>query len=185
MKLIDYLHRNNITIKQFAGIAGIKSRTTIYRYVHGQRRPKAELLLRISKATGGEVAASDFADGLDCGELNEELRILKREEKALHENFGVRCITSRQWDKTNVADYLAASKTNDNLSYPLWYALQVLEGRVVVENESKFFLDNKPVPATAIIKAANQVLLSSGRSQIAYPGVNPLYLSNAPTMRIS
>jgi predicted transcriptional regulator len=60
MGLSDWLHEQGITPVDFAARIGC-SHTTVYRLMHGTRRPGWGLVARIEKETGGAVTANDFS----------------------------------------------------------------------------------------------------------------------------
>lgn len=62
MRFEDWLSAKKMTSAAFARLSGIEDRQAVHKYRHGERFPTAENLLRIRKATGGEVTADDFVD---------------------------------------------------------------------------------------------------------------------------
>ena len=62
MQLAAYLKQADLSAAKFAKISGVGSRMTVHNYVHGERFPTPENLLRIRVATGGLVTADDFVD---------------------------------------------------------------------------------------------------------------------------
>lgn len=65
MKLEKYLATNAVTQKEFAEQIGEKP-VVITRYCNGQRIPRAEIMVKIFKATNGAVTPNDFYD--ICGD---------------------------------------------------------------------------------------------------------------------
>jgi transcriptional regulator with XRE-family HTH domain len=59
MLLRDYLDRHNIAVATFAERLDV-SVATVYRYLAGDRRPRAELMARICELTGGRVQPNDW-----------------------------------------------------------------------------------------------------------------------------
>lgn len=60
MKLIDYLRTHHISPRDFKKKIGVDSLNTIYRYMRGERIPRADIMERIVEATGGAVQPNDF-----------------------------------------------------------------------------------------------------------------------------
>lgn len=61
MKLKTYLIDNNLTVAAFAEMAVI-SCISVYKYMSGERIPKANAMHRIVIVTRGDVTANDFYD---------------------------------------------------------------------------------------------------------------------------
>lgn len=61
MQLAAWLKSNAKTPADLAAALGVE-RSTVARYVSGERRPRAELARRIAELTGGQVTANDFVD---------------------------------------------------------------------------------------------------------------------------
>jgi len=59
MKLKTYLDENKLTVEAFAASVRCAPQT-LYRYISGERRPRADVLSAIRDATGGKVTANDF-----------------------------------------------------------------------------------------------------------------------------
>ncbi|SEM69611.1 putative transcriptional regulator [Bosea lupini] len=65
MNLASYLAQNKLKPTQFAARAGVPA-STITRILSGARRPLFDTVVKISEATGGEVALSDFVQPADA-----------------------------------------------------------------------------------------------------------------------
>ena len=61
MKLIDYLHRENLTATGFAKRIEVPP-STITRLLTGQRSPRLDLLEKVMTGTEGAVTPNDFVD---------------------------------------------------------------------------------------------------------------------------
>lgn len=59
MQLGEWLQSRNMSHDAFADLIGT-DRSSVTKYVAGQRTPRPEVLVRIIDATGGEVTANDF-----------------------------------------------------------------------------------------------------------------------------
>ena len=62
MKLADWLFESNVTPEQLRRMLGVRSRTTIHRYLTGERTPRKEVVLKIAEITCGRVQLIDFVD---------------------------------------------------------------------------------------------------------------------------
>jgi transcriptional regulator with XRE-family HTH domain len=60
MRLTDYLRLHGLNSAEFAKIAGIRSRQTVWNYRHGLRFPTPNNIRLIDTATRGAVTAEDF-----------------------------------------------------------------------------------------------------------------------------
>lgn len=69
MTLQDYLNEHRIGYAAFARLIGSAHRRNVERYAKGTRRPRAETLLAISKATNGAVTPNDFFEIRDLGAI--------------------------------------------------------------------------------------------------------------------
>lgn len=58
-KLKTYLKHNRLTHKAFADAVGV-TQAAINRYVNGVRFPARNIIVKIEKATNGEVAVTDW-----------------------------------------------------------------------------------------------------------------------------
>lgn len=59
MRLIDYLKEYNVKPSELASESGLHEQT-IYKYINGERLPRASSLARIKAATNNLVTANDF-----------------------------------------------------------------------------------------------------------------------------
>ena len=185
MKLLTYLHLHNLTIVEFAYRAQIKSRTSVYRYLTGQRKPTASVMMRIIEATQGQVGPEDFTEiEGDQEKLRTDIKNLKRSRASMEDHFGVRCLVAKEWDKAAVDKYLKSQKSNDNFSYPIWYALQILSERASQLQNDQFMLDGNKCGAAKIVEAANVMLSTQGKTKIAYPGVNTINRGESISMKL-
>jgi transcriptional regulator with XRE-family HTH domain len=69
MQLSSYLKKSGVTAAEFAKRIGV-DKTTVYRYIRGERIPNRDALSRIMEETEGAVTANDFfcqsAPGREC-----------------------------------------------------------------------------------------------------------------------
>ncbi|WP_318579119.1 helix-turn-helix transcriptional regulator [Ochrobactrum sp. AN78] len=70
-KLRSYLHKNGISHEAFGGIVGV-TQVTINRYVRGDRFPSPQMVLKIAKATKGEVSVNDWYSPLAVGSFRRQ-----------------------------------------------------------------------------------------------------------------
>jgi len=59
MKLKDYRLKHGLTAEQLALAVGV-TKATICRYEKGKRKPKDEIMRKISEVTKGKVTPNDF-----------------------------------------------------------------------------------------------------------------------------
>ena len=65
MNLRDYLHRQRMTVPQFAKLVDFPV-ATVRKWVRQERLPRRDAMRRISDATAGEVTYADMA-GMPAG----------------------------------------------------------------------------------------------------------------------
>ncbi len=173
MKLSDYLQKHHITPAEFTRKIGAKGSATISRYLSGERTPNAKIMERIEQATSGLVSKRDFGD-----QAKIERRV-KYEKLMLHCDFSPDFVQNANlqdlpdfWQDLGLKEWRAA---NDNLSFPIWQAKQVLQARLEIAPNQDLILDNCRRDIKSVIGAANQILAMLGKNLIYYPGINPLY----------
>lgn len=59
MQLRSYIEGRDIDVGDFAASIGV-SRQSVWRYIHGERLPRRDVMARIAKVTKGRVTALDF-----------------------------------------------------------------------------------------------------------------------------
>lgn len=60
MTLNEFLQIEGITPAEFGRMLGLKSRSSVFRYLTGQRVPKPEVMKKIKELTNGKVTANSF-----------------------------------------------------------------------------------------------------------------------------
>jgi transcriptional regulator with XRE-family HTH domain len=143
MKLSEYLILHHLTPSSFAERVGLRSRTTIHRYIRGERYPSAEILKRIEVLTGGLVTARDFGRNCHANDNFDHLPWARRQR--------------REWSDSMLEYWNRGRKQEgDTLSPPLRRAVLILGERVQVDRAQRNFkLDGRPVGAREVVKAAN------------------------------
>lgn len=63
MQLSDWLARNRISVADFQRKIGVRSYSTVRRYLLGERVPRPAIMRRIVAETKGKVTANDFHQG--------------------------------------------------------------------------------------------------------------------------
>jgi hypothetical protein len=161
MKLADYLYENSMTPSQLRTMLGVKNRSTIHRYLLGERIPNPETLLKIIRLTEFKVGLADFLDSSppDCA------RVIENEH-------GVPRIVL-PWSPDYCKDDDPGSVRGGSLSRPVNRALDLLEGRAKFTPRGVFLLDGRVCDLKDIMRVANAVLESKGEKPIPYPGVCP------------
>jgi len=155
-------------------MVGVKSRTTIHRYLSGERLPSPEVALRIYEATDGQVAFRDFVVTYQRRGNQAD----SNEKAHAHENHPEEFPWSRleAYAERKTQEALEAMlkepPEEDRLSPPVAKAIDLLGERVSVNaRQTRFKLDGRPAGLKEIMRAANTLLKVSGMMPIAYPGV--------------
>lgn len=176
MKLADWMHKHHLTPRQLRRMLGVKSRTTVGRWLAGERIPSERLLQAIETITGGAVTREDFLAPRPpgClrlitdrgGRLREvypwtEIERHKPRFVCPHDHASRRSVPPWEDDPEDVWP-----------SPPLQLALDTLQGRACVTDSMEFVLDGRRVDARRLVAEANRVRGRRGLSLIAYPGVH-------------
>lgn len=167
MKLGDYLIAVDLTPAQFARLVGVGSRTTIHRYISGERLPHERIMRRIEHVTGGMVTIDDFQDPtpivLYAANDNEPDYPWSRSEER-----------EQELAEEAVKKVRAEPAEGSGPSPALRMAFEVLGGRAR-ERHGQFFLDGRPVRLATLIRQANMILIDQQKPMIRYPGVLPAF----------
>lgn len=157
MTLGEYLHQHNIRAEDFGHLIGLKSRSSIFRYLSGKRRPHKAIIDKITQATLGAVKASDFRP---------------------------KCSVEREHRKRAASSaYLLRQMMNEPAeglgpSPVMRKAMQILKDRIPLkQKKGGFYVDNRPISIKTLISQANAVLAEEGKPALFYPGVRPLISS--------
>lgn len=161
MKLADYLYENSMTPSQLRTMLGVKNRSTIHRYLLGERVPNPETMLKITRLTRFQVGLADFLDSSppNCARI-------------VDDEHGVPRIVL-PWSPDYRKDDHTPSSSGDPLTGPVQRAIDLLEGRARFTPRGVFLLDGRVCDLKDIMRAANRVLESRGEQPIPYPGVCP------------
>lgn len=161
MKLADFLHESRMTTTQLRRALGVSSRSTVTRYLHGERTPSLAMMMKIAKLTQGRVQPHDFATPGNpiCATV---ITLPSGKKKLVF-----------PWN-TNAADLAAVEAlervrgANDNMSTPIATAIRELEHRVKRRGD-QLWLDGRPSDARRVILAANDRRKRRGETPLAYP----------------
>lgn len=161
MKLADYLYENSMTPSQLRTMLGVKNRSTIHRYLLGERVPNPETMLKITRLTRFQVGLADFLNSSppNCARI-------------VDDEHGVPRIVL-PWSPDYRKDDYAPSRRGDPLTGPVQRAIDLLEGRARFTPRGVFLLDGRVCDLKDIMRAANVLLESRGEQPIPYPGVCP------------
>lgn len=167
MKLADYLHQRRITPAQFRQHLGLHSRSSVNRYLTGQRRPDYPVLQRIIELTEGRVQLADFLDPSPpkCGTIV----TLPDGRRKLVFPWSTR-------DAELDACLASLEEEHDEPprpTTPVLEAIDTLGARARVVRDGEFLLDGRPADARRLIIAANRLRVASHRPPIVYPGLSP------------
>jgi len=182
MKLADYMHKHAITPGQLRRMLGVKSRSTVLRYISGERTPCDRMLDRICELSGGRVTRKDF---LDPGPPKCRRVIVDRNGNPHDVYPWSNPERYRVWKTANTnhpaplrpgkRQRLQSGEAADPWpSRPLERAINVLGSRVKPARRGGFLLDGRLVDAKRVVEEANRTLKAEGMRPIPYPGVDPL-----------
>ena len=159
MKLADYLYENSQTPTQLRRMLGVQRRSTVWRYLTGERIPQPMILQKILDLTDGEVTLADFLDPAppECAKHIPDPR------------YGRRMVLP--WSPDYPDDDPAGSNDNGPLTTPVVRALDVLGVRANFTRSGVFLLDGRSSDVRRIVQKANEVLRRRGEPTLAYPGV--------------
>lgn len=179
---------------------GVKSRSTVLRYLSGERMPSPDRMRRIHQVTDGRVTVADFLDPAPpkCvrvvidrkGEPRHvypwtELELAReRSSNDNHRSPPTTSIPPYSGPPSSVQQFLNPPKKPNQLQQsedpeewpygPLRRAIGVLGPRVRHTRRGRFLLDGRVTDPKRIVIAANRVLRSKGECPIPYPGVDSL-----------
>ena len=188
MKLADYMHRIGITPGQLRVMLGVKSRTTVLRYIKGERTPHRPILKKIERLSGGLVTLDDFLDPNppDCARIVIDRMGRKqlvfpwtnveqhRGPRAANDNWPDRDGDRPGQSSLPFWELIDSAATEPWPSRPLQAALDELGTRVRPSVRGNFLLDGRQVDARRLVAEANRVRTLNGRPLIRYPGVEPV-----------
>ena len=159
MKLADYLYENSQTPTQLRRMLGVQRRSTVWRYLTGERIPQPLMLQRIIDLTDGDVTLSDFLDPEppECA-------------RTITDPAG-RPRMVLPWSPDYPDDDPTTPNDTGPLTTPVVRALDVLGARAQFTRSGVFLLDGRSSDVRRIVRAANDVLRRRGDPTIAYPGV--------------
>lgn len=168
MKLADFMHARSISPETLRRLLGVRSRTTVGRYLRGEQIPRPDLLKKIEALSDGLVTLTDFEDPnpAECAVLTTDRR--------------GKPIYVFPWDHCD--DRLEAAfqamldepQEHHRPSEPITEALRVLGGRGRITKRGKFLLDGRPSDARRVVQAANAVLRRRRKKLIRYPGASDI-----------
>jgi hypothetical protein len=101
------------------------------------------------------------------------------------------CILSAQFSHNAIYDrdfymqFLERSAANENITFPLWQASQVLKERLAIHSNGEMRLDGIVSTSVQVIAAANKALAAFGQPLIFYPCIHPIAERTTPNFRIS
>jgi transcriptional regulator with XRE-family HTH domain len=200
MKLADFMHEHDLSPRQMRWMLGVKSRSTVLRYLSGERMPSPEQMRRIHQVTEGRVTLADFLDPAPpkCvrvvidrhgtprqvypwTDLETTRRVVSNDNGPGRRSPELRYPDSPPADaqeSLTPPEKLRQLPDSDDMdewpSRPLHRAISLLEHRVRRTRRGKFLLDGRISDPKRIVAAANRILRARGEPPIPYPGVDPL-----------
>lgn len=173
-----------MTPGQLRRMLGVKNRSTIHRYLLGERVPNPETMLKITRLTHFRVGLADFLNSSppNCARIVDDEHGVPRIVLPWSPDYprdddpfvtpvagpGLRPGGSRRAEAAT-----GQRSEDDDLSRPVRRALWLLEGRAVFTRSGTFLLDGRICDLKDIVRAANAILQSRGEKPIPYPGVRP------------
>ncbi|MCC6970565.1 MAG: hypothetical protein IT434_10120 [Phycisphaerales bacterium] len=166
MKLADYLHTARITPAKLRRDLGIRGRSTVTRWLTGERIPSHQMIHRLTLYTKGAVQLVDYLDR----------RTLPRCATVVTLPEGRRKIVLPWSNRDAELDACLAAledeeREADAHSPPIQRALATLGPRAKPDREGLFIVDGRPIDARGLIVAANKQLAAWGQELIQYPGL--------------
>lgn len=165
MKLADWMCDYCVNPKQLKRRLGVTNRSTVHRWIYGQRTPSNEYLLKIEDLTGGQVTLSDFLDPTPpkCAIVVEL------------PNGKTKWILP--WSRTSEEELESVHEPEDDhdeQSPPVRRALATLGLRAIELSQGIYRVDGRSTDTAGLIRAANQTLSRNGQEQISFPGVKKI-----------
>ncbi len=160
MKLADYLYENSMSPSLLRRKLGVTNRSTVWRWLAGDRIPNPPMMLKIELLTEGRVTLRDFLDAAPArcaqvvtGDDGEERLVLP---------------WSPDWRHPREE----TAPASERLSKPVLKALEVLGGRAWYTPKGTFLLDGRKVSLKRVMRETNVVLTQNNQPLIPYPGVH-------------
>lgn len=178
MKLADFMHTHSITPQQLRTMLGVKSRSTVLRYISGERLPSPETMQRIEEVSGGAVTLADFLDSKPPGCVRVVIDRHGREQTIYPWSILETRPKPQRAANDNRPDRRRASGSDTEdvwPSPPLQRAIDLLGQRVRHAKRGGFLLDGRIADTKRVMAAANEVLKARGEKPIPYPGVEPIW----------
>ena len=193
MKLADYMYQSGMTPGQLRVLLGVKSRSTVLRYISGERVPNDTILSKIKELSGGKVTFNDFYDDsppkcirvvidrhgreqlvYPWTDLERRGLLPANDNKVpnfgeLVGNLGEIIFPSTDWPRPP-----SLSLADPWPSRPLQVAIDELGDRVRPSKRRDFLLDGRLVDARRLVAEANKNRRARGLPVIPYPGVERL-----------
>lgn len=176
------MHEHGLTPRQLRWMLGVKSRSSVLRYLTGERTPSARVMHRIEQITEGRVTRSDFRDPSPprCARVVVDrfgqphyvfpwTHVERDRLKGGNDN------RPRQPGLSPPERPGRLGEAQDEWPFgPLRRAMEVLGTRVRLTRRGRFLLDGRASDAKRVVMAANVELRRRGQPPIPYPGVDPL-----------
>jgi len=162
MKLADYLYENSTTPRLLQKRLGVSNRSTVWRWLTGERTPKPAMLGRIERLTEGQVTSEDFHDPRPprCSQIILDEHGIQR--------------TVLPWSPFWVDPRHRDAAPETRLSVPVLEAIRILDGRARFTPRGVFLLDGRAVDIKKVMEAASEKLDRLNQPLIPYPGVHPI-----------
>jgi hypothetical protein len=162
MKLADWMYLNGWTPAMMRRELGLKSRSTVYRYMWNEQIPSPPVRRKIYKLTEGQVTLKDFLDPRDpdCVIV---VTLPSGETKRL-----------LPWCRGYDEAAAAKAKVDEIDEEPCWQlrmAERLLGHRQKRLQGGFYLLDGRVADARRLVASANRIRMQWGQAPISYPGV--------------
>ena len=169
MKLADFLSHARISPAKLRRDLGITGRSTVTRWLTGERLPNHHMIHRITLYTKGQVQLVDFLDRKALPKCATVVTLLDGRKKIVFP------WSSRDAELDACIEALAEEDAEgDRLSGPIQDAVATLgPTRVKQLPNQQFLLDGRPASPIGLVTAANRERIRMGLAPIAYLGAFP------------
>jgi len=165
MKLADWLYDYCMTPQVLRKRLRVTHRSTVHKWIYGDRVPRPEYILKIEALSGGQVTLADFLDPTPpkCATV---VTLANGKTKWV-----------LPWSRTTEEELESIHEPeidHDEVSPPLRRALATLGHRALELSYGIYRVDGRPTDTAGMVRAANQTLHRNGQEQISFPGVKKI-----------
>lgn len=163
MKLADWMFEHGWTPATLRRELGVRSRSTIGRYIAGRHVPELSLLAAIERLSGGLVQRKDYHDPAPA-----RCAVLVTMPDGSRRHVYPWSRSDVEWEAV-IAATKAEPRPEDGPSKPVQLAAGILGQRVKPLADGMYLLDGRVVDARRLVAAANRLRRLWGQALIPYP----------------